>query len=316
MGADMLILGERKFIEAAFDSEDELERVVVANSEYLFGPSSLYFPKALIRTKDGFGTIPDGFVIDLAARRWFVVEAELAKHSVWSHIAPQVAKQIIAAMNPASRQLLVDLIVEKVREDPSAMEKFTDEGIEVIDIRRVLGGILEANPTVGMPIDAISSDLREWASTLKVSVKLWIVRKHVEFGQPDRVLYEIPEEFRPALDTEEAADDISQQARYDVTISDLIGAHLLTRGQMLLMNWRPRNGEKRCFEGLVRDSGEIEVLGKPFASPSYAAIYALQSAGSNRTTENGWVKWKTEDGVLLSTLRERYLKLHDDVCQG
>ena len=73
----MLILGDRKFIEAAFESEEELERNVVANSEYLFGPASLYFPKTLIRTKDGFGTIPDGFAIDLDARRWFVVEAEL-----------------------------------------------------------------------------------------------------------------------------------------------------------------------------------------------------------------------------------------------
>jgi hypothetical protein len=99
----VLILGDRKFIEAAFESEAELEQVVIANSEYLFGPASLYFPKALIRTKDGFGTIPDGFVIDLAARRWFVVEAELGKHSVWSHIAPQVAKQIIAAMKSSHR---------------------------------------------------------------------------------------------------------------------------------------------------------------------------------------------------------------------
>jgi hypothetical protein len=307
----VLILGDRKFIEATFDSEEELEQVVIANSEYLFGPSSLYFPKALIRTKDGFGTIPDGFVIDLATRRWFVVEAELGKHSVWSHIAPQVAKQIIAAMNPSSRQLLIDLIVEKVREDPTAMEKFTDEGIEVINIRRVLGEILEANPTVGMPIDMISSDLREWASTLKVNVKLWIVRKHVEFGYPERVLYEIPEEFRPALDTEEGESETTQQARYDVTLSDLIRSGLLRNGQRLLMNWKPRNGDKRVFEGLVRAGGEIEVMGKPFTSPSYAAVYALQSSGSSRSTENGWVKWKTEGGVLLSTLRDQYLQSPD-----
>jgi hypothetical protein len=187
------ILGERKFIEAAFSSEQELEQVVVANSEYLFGPSSIYLPRALIRTRDGFGTVPDGFAFDLGARRWFVVEAELGKHNVWSHIAPQVAKQITAANNPAVRQLLIDLVVEKVRDDPAAMEKFTEEEIEVIDIRRVLGEILERNPTVGMPIDNISDDLREWASTLKVSVKLWIVRKHVEFGHPERNLYEIPE---------------------------------------------------------------------------------------------------------------------------
>ncbi|MBA4186936.1 MAG: hypothetical protein C0467_02855 [Planctomycetaceae bacterium] len=307
----MLILDDRKFIEAAFNSEDELERVVIANSEYLFGPSSLYFPKTLIKTKDGFGTIPDGFVVDLAARRWFIVEAELAKHSVWSHIAPQVAKQIIAAMNPASRQLLTDLIVEKVREDASAMEKFADEEIEVIDIRRVLGEILEDNPIVGMPIDAISTDLREWASTLKVSVKLWIVRKHVEFGHPEQVLYEIPEEFRPALDTEEDDPNSDLKARYDVTISDLLLGGQLHSGQKLVMNWKPRNGDKRVFEGLVRDGGEIEVLGKLFTSPSYAAVYAFQSAGSTRSTENGWVKWRTEGGVLLSTLREQYLQSHD-----
>ena len=304
----MLIFGNRKFINTPFNSEDELERVVVANSEYLFGPSSLYFPKALIRTKDGFGTIPDGFVIDLAARRWFIVEAELAKHSVWNHIAPQVAKQIIAAMNPASRQLLVDLIVEKVQGDTAAKEKFTDEGIEDINIRRVLGDILEGNPTIGMPIDAISSDLQEWASTLKVSVILWIVRKHVEFGQPDQILYEIPEEFRPALDTGDAPDDKARQARYEVTIFDLIDNRLLTCGQKLLMNWKPRNGKRQNFEAFVRENGEIEVQGKPFPSPSYAAIFALQSAGSNRTTENGWVKWKTEDGLLLSALREQYLE--------
>jgi hypothetical protein len=307
----VLIFGERKFIEAAFESEAELERVVIANSEYLFGPASLYFPKALIRTKDGFGTIPDGFVIDLATRRWFVVEAELGKHSVWSHIAPQVAKQLIAAMNPASRQLLIDLIVETVRDDTSAMEKFRDEGIEDIDIRRVLAEILDDNPIIGMPIDTISSDLREWASTLKVNVKLWIVRKHVEFGRPESVLFEIPEEFRPAFDSENETSDSARQARYDVTLSDLIKKGLLRSGQKLLMSWKPRNGDKRVFEGFVRDGGEIEVLGKAFTSPSYAALYALQSTGSGRTTENGWVKWKTERGELLSTLREQYLQLID-----
>jgi hypothetical protein len=82
------------------------------------------------------------------------------------------------------------------------------------------------------------------------------------------------------------------------------------------MNWKPRTGDKRVFEGFVRDGGEIEVLGNAFTSPSYAALYALQSTGSSRTTENGWVKWKTESGVLLSTLREQYLQLVDGERDG
>lgn len=305
----MLILDERKFIEASFDSEKELEEVVIANSEYLFGPGSIYFPKALIRTKDGFGTIPDGFVIDLSNRQWFIVEAELNKHSVWSHIAPQVAKQLIAAMQSTSRKLLIDLAVEKIQTDQFLLDKFAEEEIEVIDIRRVLGEILEANPIIGMPIDNVSNDLKEWAATLKVNVKLWIVRKHVEFGHPEKIMYEIPEEFRPALDTEEEeSSNDSRVTRYDVTLADLIHGGLLRVGEKLYMSYKPRNGEKKTFEGTIQEGGEIEVLYKVFTSPSYAALYGVQSAGSSRKTVNGWMSWKNTDGILLADLREKYLQ--------
>lgn len=63
----MIIAGTKKFISVAFSSEQELEEIVQANAEYIFGPDSLYLPKSLIGTSDGFGTIPDGFVVDLAS---------------------------------------------------------------------------------------------------------------------------------------------------------------------------------------------------------------------------------------------------------
>jgi hypothetical protein len=78
----MLIVEGRKFVHKPFDSEEELENVVVDNAEHLFGSSSIYFPKSLITTKDGDGTIPDGYAIDLETRVWYLVEAEISKHSV------------------------------------------------------------------------------------------------------------------------------------------------------------------------------------------------------------------------------------------
>ena len=154
----MLIVEGRKFVLKPFDSEEELERVVVENAEYLFGPASIYFPKSLIATRDGTGTIPDGYVLDLARRVWYIVEAEISRHSVWSHIAPQVAKQIIAASNPVSKQSLVDIAADRVRNDASLQERFNDEGIHTIDIRRVLAEILAKEPIVAMPIDAVKDD--------------------------------------------------------------------------------------------------------------------------------------------------------------
>ena len=90
----MLVTNNKRFIQVPFDSEEEIENVVVENATDIFGPSSMYFPKTLIKTSQGVGTIPDGFAIDLAARRWFIVEAETSKHPVWDHIARQVAKQV------------------------------------------------------------------------------------------------------------------------------------------------------------------------------------------------------------------------------
>jgi len=304
----MLIIGDRRFIQASFNNESELEAVVIENAEFIFGPSSIYFPKRLIRTVDGVGTIPDGFVIDPATRQWFVVEAELAKHGVWNHIAPQVAKQIIAASQPLTRELLTELTIQKVRDDDEIKEKFTEQGIDIIDIRRVIAEILEKKPIIGMPIDSVSRDLQEWATTLRNEVKLWIVRKHVEFGHPENVLYEIPEEYRPVLDTQEDSEAAGSIARYDVTLADLIDAELLKAGEKLYMSYGPRNAEKRTYEGVVEADGSIEVMSKIFNTPSYAALYAMQNAGGNRRTVNGWSYWKNSEGEFLTELRDRYLE--------
>jgi len=312
----MLIVEGRKFVYQPFDNEEELERVVVENAEYLFGPGCIYFPKSLISTRDGAGTIPDGYVLDLTRRVWYIVEAEISRHSVWSHIAPQVAKQIIAASNPVSKQKLVDIAAERVRNDPGLQERFADEGIHAIDIRRVLAEIMAKEPIVAMPIDAVKDDLREWVQTLRVPVKTWIVRKYVEFGKPENVMYEIPEEFGPVLDTAIEDDDARKEtARFDVTVTDLLDAKLVHVGQKLQMRYKPRNGDQRNYEGTICDDGSIEILGKPFSSPSYAALYGIQDAGSDRNTVNGWKAWRTDDGEILGDLRDRFLAAQSDAKQ-
>ena len=117
----MIILEDKKLIETNFTNEQEIEDLTIAISEHFFGPSSVFIPKAKIKTKDGAGTIPDGFAVDLASRTWFVVEAELGHHSVWTHIAPQVTKQLLAAGRPETRQLLTEILVASRRPPITAM---------------------------------------------------------------------------------------------------------------------------------------------------------------------------------------------------
>src|ERR1051325_1860259 len=311
----MLISESARFVQAPFDSEAELENVVVQNYEYIFGPSSVYLPKGKISTPDGVATVPDGFAFDVANKQWFIVEAELSKHNVWSHIAPQVAKQITSALKPESKRYLVERIVTLVRDDASIRKKFEEEDIEPIDIRKVLDEILGKQPLLGMPIDAVSSDLREWASTsVKLETTLWILRKHVELENPKNIIYELPEEYRPAFDSheEEEAAGTGRIKFYDVTLRNLLQANILKVGAKLQMSYKRKHTsqDRQTYEAIVQDDGSLRADNQSFSSPSYAAIYFINKAGSSRQTVNGWTAWRTESGKLLAALREQFLKEH------
>lgn len=168
---------------------------------------------------------------------------------------------------------------------------------------------MEKEPIVGIPIDNISSDLKEWARTLKYDVKLWVISKFVEFEDSSNIIYQFPEEFKPEIDTEEENVDESEQeiTRYDVSISDLIEAEILRPQTYLIMNYNPRNGEQQEYRALINDDGSLELLDQKFSSPSYAALAGIQDAGSDRQTVNGWTSWKTENDETIFELREQYL---------
>lgn len=306
----MLIFKDTKFIKSPFDSEAELEQVIVDNYEYLFGPTSFYLPKAKIKTADGVGTSPDGFAIDIGQKKWYLVEAELMHHSVWNHIAPQVTKQILASQQALTKRTLVDLAVQQYQTDNYTKEKFEDLNIAAINVRQVVGDILETDPIIGVPIDGITNDLRDWARTLKYKVKLWVVSKFVEFNRPENIVFEFPEEFKPELDTEEESKTQttnSEIAQYDVELTDLVNANLLTVGEILTMIYKPRNGQQKKYEAAVLEDGSLELLGQQFSSPSYAALAGIQDAGSDRKTVNGWTSWKNSSNKTLAELREQLL---------
>jgi len=308
----MLILKDTKYIKAPFKNEDELEQVIIDNYEYLFGPSSIYLPKKLIKTGDGFGTIPDGFAIDLLEKKWYLIEAELLHHNVWQHIAPQISKQIIAALQPLSRRIIENIAVEQYQNEDTTKEKFNEQKIREINVRKVLSEILEKEPLIGLPIDDISSDLKEWARTLRYNVKLWRISKYVELNNPDNVIYEFPEEFRPEFDTEEENETIASNndtTRYDAKISDLINAGYINVGDIVVMEYKPRNGQKKKYEGQIIDDGSIALLGQSFSSPSYAALAGIQDAGSDRKTVNGWTSWRLKRlNKSLAEIRKEYLQ--------
>jgi Restriction Enzyme Adenine Methylase Associated len=303
----MLLLDRRRFIQAPFTNESELEAVLLENYEYIFGPDSILLPKKLIRSPDGAGTIPDAFAIDLQQRKWYLVEAELLGHGVWAHIAPQVAKQIVASIQPSTRATLEQALVDLYLSDESVRDKFDEHSIQQIDVRAEVNKILSQQPIVAIPIDTISRDLKLWADQQRAEVRLWEIRKLVDFDNPSQIAYEIPDEFTPSVDTAPDGDGKSKYTVYEVTLVDLIGAGLLHAGQELSMKYKPRGGEQRIYHSIVSEDGSIEFMGQIYSSPSYAAIRGINDAGSNRKTVNGWTSWVVADGRTLADLRSVFL---------
>ncbi|PKA10609.1 hypothetical protein CH372_18470 [Leptospira meyeri] len=306
----MLISDTKKYIQANFHTEDELEKVVLNNYEYIFGLGSFYLPKKLIKTNDGAGTIPDGFAIDLINRNWFIVEVELLRHSVWNHIAPQISKQIIASQQNTTKKLILELAVIQYKENESVKEIFNDFSINEIDVRKILTEIIDKKPLIGLPIDNTSNDLEDWARTLNVNVKLWTIKKYVDFEDANNIIFEFPEEYKPILDTEEEAENENESKikSYDVTLNDLISAGFLKIDERITMNYKPKNGIMKTYTGIIQKDGSILLLGYEYSSLSYAALAGMQDAGSQRKTVNGWTSWKNENGIYMSELRQKFIE--------
>jgi len=151
---------------------------------------------------------------------------------------------------------------------------------------------------------------------LRNDVRLWLVRKYIEFGAPENVAYEIPEEYRPVLDTtKEKEKPKSGIVYYDLSLTDLLEAGLLSVGDELVMSYKPRGGNQKKYKAVITKEGSMIVLDKKFKSPSYAALLGIQDAGSDRKTVNGWTSWKNRNGKLLADLRSEYLKQKENEAE-
>jgi hypothetical protein len=317
----LLVSKSESYMKAAFTDESEIERVVQTYAEQLFGSSILYLPQTRISTIGGRGTIPDAIVLDIGTNEWYLVEAERAIHGTWEHIAPQVSRHLAAVAAPRSLEVVIELALDLLRSSSDLREMFRDVGISELEIHGRLQGILRKAPTIAIPIDALPRDLAEWAQTLRNNVKIWVLEKYVSTSDPNRILYSLPDENFPTLSTSPASAGVVSDLRTagSQPFQELINAMPQLVGQKLRLEYGPRGGERRTFEGVFRPDG-VEVDGKVY-SPSYAAVYCIQKAGSPRKTANGWIMWRTEDGDFLADLygrlrsdqtRSENAELHDD----
>jgi hypothetical protein len=122
-----LILNNKEYTLFDFDLEDDLEKAVIENQQVLFGKDAVYIDVKNLIGKSRHRGIPDAFLIDFydpQNPQLYIVENELASHSVYSHITEQIARfsTSIITSQVQIRDILIDAVkknkkVEKLIEN-------------------------------------------------------------------------------------------------------------------------------------------------------------------------------------------------------
>jgi hypothetical protein len=301
----MLINESEQYRRAPFLNEAEIETVVQKYADQLFGSNILYLSQTRIVTHGGKGSIPDAIVIDLENEQWYLVEAERAVHGTWEHIAPQVSKQLAALAFADTRAAILRSALNQVAQDTKQLQIFTELEISQIEIHGYIHGILQRPVIIAIPIDGIPKDLTDWIQTLRNQTRVWLIEKYVSTVDATRVLYSLPDENLPTLETHATTRPGTQAVttRSSQPYQELIASGLLKPGEQVYMEYGPRGIPRQKYFGVARDDG-LEIDGQVY-SVSYAAVQCMNKAGSPRKTANGWVLWRAMNGQLLDELYQQ-----------
>lgn len=295
----------KTYSKIEFNTEEEVENVIINNFKLLFGDYSILLPKSMISTSGGKGTIPDGIIIDFDSKQWYIMEVERGIHGTWEHIAPQINKQITAIQNDDTKVKITENCIIEIQKNKNFIELLSEINISEINIHGEIEKILRKDPIVSLPIDYIPNDLEEWAENLKIKVEIQLVEK---FSDKDgNILFNMPDlEIKTSDEKiEKEIKEISDKKPENL-LELVVKAGFLSDGEKVYMEYGLKGTKKKRFEGIVHING-IEVNGV-ISSPSISSLRCIQEVSPTRTTNNGWVTWKTMDGKVINDKWEKYQK--------
>jgi len=298
----MIVGNNKRFIKTSFQDEDEIEKIVLENASLLFGPYAIIVPKQFIQTSGGYSTVPDGIVIEMNRREWFLLEVERATHGTWEHIAPQVSKQLIALKNDTTKRRIHDEALSIIsKTDELKLSIINELKIQEIQISNIINDILRKQPIISIPIDGMPKDLQDWANSLSNKVVIPIIEKYVEIGTND-LLYSFPADNNE-FESGKVQYPITQTVTTEVGIEPLeeliINRYIEENEELFMTYYSNQFKAKVQKDGLMLDDGRVY-------SVSGAAIVCIKRLNPSRETANGWITWKNAKGKTLNELYSEY----------
>lgn len=280
----IILIDGVKYILKNPDNEDDLEKIIEKNYKYIFGEESFYFNfKKKLKSKSGIGSIPDGYLIVFnSTPEWYILEVELASHPLYDHIIPQLTKFNRGIEGVSTKKSLIDMFYDEIKTNP-ILEARIKEKIGSGEVYKFISDLISDKPSIIIVINERTSELEEAIRDIRGDVKILefkIFRREGISEEIDAYLFnpvinlknmEKPFELKP----------ISERSN---------NKSILPVGLKIYKEYKNIRLEAEIIE-----NSKIKFNGKIYNSPSSAAVAAIQSTGSKRSTEDGWRFWKYKD---------------------
>jgi predicted transport protein len=181
-----LFLSGKKYVEYQFKKEQELEDLVTECSKNLFGENTIYIDtKKKINSGELGKTIPDGLLFDFSdkdAPKFYLVEVELAKHSFFGHIFPQITKFFAFLRDGnAFQSELIDFLYRSISNDEQLNFLFKNH-LNGKELFKFLKDTIENSSDILIVIDGPKKEFEEiketYTDTWDKYVKLVILKKY------------------------------------------------------------------------------------------------------------------------------------------
>jgi len=157
------------YVPYRYKDESELEQMVMEHRETIFGVDSVLFPKKAIKARSGIVTIPDGFILLVHEKKWYILEIELASHPLYEHIVGQVSKFNAAIKNSGTRSKLIGAFYEEVTNNIETRYRFEVNGIKK-ESYKFLCDVVNEDPGVIVAIDERTQELDEICESLPFGI--------------------------------------------------------------------------------------------------------------------------------------------------
>lgn len=177
----VLYKGGCRYNEKQFKIESDFENLLIQNSKILFGQDTIIIDsKKKLETQSLGGTIPDCFLFDLSDidnPEFYIIEVELAKHSFFNHIFPQITKFFAFFKNQSSQSELIEKIHSIIISDSKLQTEFKNK-IGNRELYLYIKDLIENSQNILLVIDNEKKELPEiietytdtWGKIVKVAI--------------------------------------------------------------------------------------------------------------------------------------------------